>query len=819
MIRTNLPEDVAGAQALASSPVDTGLQAPPSISPDATAALQPTGDEGNDEATLNLPLIPRGGVSASFGDQLKALGYRPSASPDDMHRAIMAGADEAAAKNPNPAAPGAWARNLLAGAQSALSGKSTFTAGGTASDVAAGMQARGSGPGVGMATALAHREDRAKQISDEKLARMNAAAKQQIDMMRVEHLRRAMATDDPESKIQDENIARDKTLVDTITQGGEEGRGGGQIVAAGKTDAERVALIQQHTKDAKTGVDPLSGHWYVDGKKPVPGKTDKYGNPVYEYTYSFVTNPKEQTIGDRDKPEVDKGLIKRFHDANITLDNGDPIVAGTTMSGEAFAHLSTALRKREAAIDAANVVRTKEMNDKEIAENRDALDDFGKAYAIASSAVDRDPKYQESDSRVKAYYHMAQDPKYADRIPYLQNLIFGGAKEADQATQEFTSRHDEEATDQEMARLNLDRTDLIAALNKLSQQVVHQAGPDGKPIMKNGNFVNVPSPIARAAQRRLNSITQAEIDRHEKIVLDAKAKAEAAAKKQAAQMDFNGTADPDATGQSYLAGLDQQARSVIDLIHSGRAPLSNPAYLLGRKPEVLAAVERAYPGEFDASKVDAYKNVYKEFTSTKPGSAGAALNAGGTVLQHLAELKKLNTLQSRNPLSADYKAYNNKLGTVVGELAQFYQLGKTDAQVKHMEESLGGLLNRDTAIDTQFQSMMDKLASFSATWKEAAPSSAYEARMPGISEAGKRILQQMDPTWVSEHPEFAPKGTAQGAASGGSLPGLSVADSQRVVGTMIGKDGREHYVDANHNWLGVVPGSGKANTGGVTGSY
>ena len=72
------------------------------------------------------------------------------------------------------------------------------------------------------------------------------------------------------------------------------------------------------------------------------------------------------------------------------------------------------------------------------------------------------------------------------------------------------------------------------------------------------------------------------------------------------------------------------------------------SYILARKPELVQAVVQKYP-DFDGSKAAAYPKVYDEFTSTKPGTAGAALNAGGTALQHLKELRDLNTVQSHNP--------------------------------------------------------------------------------------------------------------------------------------------------------------------------
>ncbi len=213
--------------------------------------------------------------------------------------------------------------------------------------------------------------------------------------------------------------------------------------------------------------------------------------------------------------------------------------------------------------------------------------------------------------------------------------------------------------------------------------------------------------------------------------------------------------DTSLTGDAYLATLPADSQSLIKELGTGKIALSRLDYLLTRKPEVLEAVSRAYP-DFDSSKVQAYTNAVKEYTSTKNGTAGAQLNAGSTALKHMSELKELNTAASRIPGTADYNRFHNKLDTLTGELATFYNLPKTDQSIQHMASTLGATLNRDAAIETQAQSMGDKFDSMEQTWKNAAPSKTYEAPMPYIDSAALKARAKLDPRYAARIKGQAP---------------------------------------------------------------
>jgi hypothetical protein len=206
--------------------------------------------------------------------------------------------------------------------------------------------------------------------------------------------------------------------------------------------------------------------------------------------------------------------------------------------------------------------------------------------------------------------------------------------------------------------------------------------------------------------------------------------------------------DTTLTGDAYLNSLPAGSQSLVKELGTGKIALSRLDYLLTRKPEVLEAVSRAYP-DFDSSKVQAYTNAVKEYTSTKNGTAGAQLNAGSTALKHMSELKELNTVASRIPGTADYNRFNNKLDTLTGELATFYNLPKTDKSIQSMASTLGAFANRDASIQTQAQSMGDKFDSLEQTWKNAAPSKVYEAPMPQVDSAALKARAKLDPRYAA----------------------------------------------------------------------
>jgi hypothetical protein len=115
---------------------------------------------------------------------------------------------------------------------------------------------------------------------------------------------------------------------------------------------------------------------------------------------------------------------------------------------------------------------------------------------------------------------------------------------------------------------------------------------------------------------------------------------------------------------------------------------------------------------------------------------------------HLHELQQLNTATSHIPHTSDWTAYQNKADTVASELAKFYG-DATIPAIKSIKDTLTSTLpgNRDAAIRTQARSMGDKFDSYEQQWKNAAPSAAYQAKMPTVSQNAKSARAALDPEY------------------------------------------------------------------------
>jgi hypothetical protein len=236
------------------------------------------------------------------------------------------------------------------------------------------------------------------------------------------------------------------------------------------------------------------------------------------------------------------------------------------------------------------------------------------------------------------------------------------------------------------------------------------------------------------------------------------------------------------TGEEYLATLPNDQAALVRDIGTGKAAPERIAYLLGRgqskgSEQVMAQVAAAYP-DLDTSKLAAYPKTYQDYTS---GKTATALNSGATVLQHLDKLQGLNTVESHIPHTPDYTAYKNQVDTLAPELAKFYG-HSTDADIKSYKDTLMSQLpgNRKAAIDTQAASMGKKLDNYEQQWRNAAPSAAYEAPMPGMSDAAKLARGRLDPEYgaklfsVGRWQKANPGGDAKAAQAAAKQRGLEV---------------------------------------------
>lgn len=229
------------------------------------------------------------------------------------------------------------------------------------------------------------------------------------------------------------------------------------------------------------------------------------------------------------------------------------------------------------------------------------------------------------------------------------------------------------------------------------------------------------------------------------------------------------------------SGMDDNDPALVDMIGHGQMPIGRLSYILTRNPQLMGEVSKAYP-DFDGSKVESYAKTYQDFTS---GKTSRQLNAGGTAIGHLMELKALNTPASHIPGTPDWVAYHNKLDTVATELASFYG-DSTIPGIAKIASTLGSNLpgTRDRAIETQAQSMGDKIRSYEQQWRNAAPSAAYEAPMPGISPDAVRALSQLAPGTSSPHSgryaQFASNGAQRIGSNDGGKTWFDVKTGKEV---------------------------------------
>ena len=219
---------------------------------------------------------------------------------------------------------------------------------------------------------------------------------------------------------------------------------------------------------------------------------------------------------------------------------------------------------------------------------------------------------------------------------------------------------------------------------------------------------------------------------------------------EGARLAFEKSKEAAMTGPEGASGL-------VDAIGTGKIAVDRLGFLVAKNPGLLEAVSAKYP-DFDSSKAGAYVAAYKDFTSTKTNTAGGALNAGATALGHLKELKDMNTVASHIPGTPAYNAYMNKVDTVATELAKFYG-DSTVSGIGAIRKTLASTLpgTRDAAIATQAQSMGDKFDAYQQSWENAAPSQAYQAPMPGISEKAIEARAALDPKF---HASQVTKATA-----------------------------------------------------------
>lgn len=214
------------------------------------------------------------------------------------------------------------------------------------------------------------------------------------------------------------------------------------------------------------------------------------------------------------------------------------------------------------------------------------------------------------------------------------------------------------------------------------------------------------------------------------------------------------------------AGEGMSQEQLVDAFGKGQLDPEKMQRTLAKQPGLLSQIIAKYP-DFDAKKIGAYGKAYTDFTT---GKAGQALNAGATAVVHLRDLQRMNTNLSHVPGTGDYNAYHNLLDTLAGELTRFYGTESVEAR-QHIVQTLGSTMpgTRQAAIDAQSSAMSRKFTEFEQQWKNAAPSKAYEAQMPQISDEAKEARTMLDPEYAQRVYQLPARAQAQIRNAGGTV--------------------------------------------------
>lgn len=202
--------------------------------------------------------------------------------------------------------------------------------------------------------------------------------------------------------------------------------------------------------------------------------------------------------------------------------------------------------------------------------------------------------------------------------------------------------------------------------------------------------------------------------------------------------------NPNTSGNAYLASLPAAERSLVQSIGTGKIGLERLGYILARNKNLAAEVSQAYP-DFDSSKIQSYIAQYHNFTS---GKAAEQLKAGANAIQHLYQLKAINDanpVEVHNAASKAYKQYQAILNVVTGELSKFYATPQTNENREQLRAPLDGWVNRDAGILGQAEAMGVAFNDLQNQWLQAAPSSAYQASLPGLNAPALAALQTLAP--------------------------------------------------------------------------
>ena len=322
--------------------------------------------------------------------------------------------DKAAAANPNPSAPGAWARNALAGVQSALANANI------------GEIPKGGGAinGITMAAANAQKARAQKQAQ----AQAAAVAQSEIEKNQEE------ALDANHRRYVSEHLAHLTENKANIDNGKDTLRLMASQPSAPDVLHEGLTWEQAQTLAAQNKLDMAQNHAYPDGEKQVG--EDAQGNPIMQTTYTVVGNMKDVHLN---TPEG-KDFIDRWN----AVHPDKPVDETTVIPGARFANIEQGLNDVETATAARDESLLQAGIKKDDLDQKLEMVKFGPDWNVALAAAGGDP--------AKAVQAIMTNPRTAKLYPHIQKdvqTLYGGEAGMEAVEKDIETKRHNIATETE----------------------------------------------------------------------------------------------------------------------------------------------------------------------------------------------------------------------------------------------------------------------------------------------------------------------------------------------------------------------------------
>ena len=411
LVPSALQQAIGQAQAdyAAANPVPSGAPAVPPPPPAMPVSASPYTENPAAPIGAGAPAMPI--ASSPYSAQPPITGL---SSKTGVSGSIASQMDKAAAANPNPSAPGAWARNALAGVQSALANANI------------GEIPKGGGAinGITMAAANAQKARAQKQAQ----AQAAAVAQSEIEKNHEE------ALDANHRRYVSEHLAHLTENKANIDNGKDTLRLMASQPSAPDVLHEGLTWEQAQTLAAQNKLDMAQNHAYPDGEKQVG--EDAEGNPIMQTTYTVVGNMKDVHLN---TPEG-KDFIARWN----AVHPDKPVDETTVIPGARFANIEQGLNDVETATAARDESLLQAGIKKDDLDQKLEMVKLGPDWNVALAAAGGDP--------AKAVQAIMMNPRTAKLYPHIQKdvqTLYGGETGLEAVEKDIETKRHNIATETE----------------------------------------------------------------------------------------------------------------------------------------------------------------------------------------------------------------------------------------------------------------------------------------------------------------------------------------------------------------------------------